>query len=422
MLDDAKKSLLTIQELYFGEAGGWCLATPADWLVREGRRIGDAAKLLDGLVEKLLTVGAPVDRVRFTYRTINPQLFGHTVMWVRGQGTKATTVGHYIEQSDDYIGSPIQTVQKSGVTVRRVLNDLTAADHSVFHSMKDAGVADYLAIPMIFSDGQINVMTIGTYREGGFSETDILKLEALVEHMASIVETMAMRSVTRSLLNTYLGRRTGDRVLSGKVKRGDGEMLDAVVWFSDLRDFTPLTETLPPKEMLAMLNMYFETVDNAVSSHGGEILRFIGDAMLIVFPTNEFKSVANACRAAIFASIDAFNSMATVNLMRRRHKEPEIRFGVGLHVGEVVYGNVGGRDRLDFTVMGPAVNRTARLEGLTKTLGHSLLISKDLVDQADISVVDLGLHAMKGVAEPQPVFALNDMNDPYNGKPTASEA
>ena len=382
--------------------------------MREVRRIGDAARLLDGLVEKLTAVGAPVDRVRFTYRTINPQFFGHTVMWVKGQDSKATTIGHHIEQSEDYLDSPIRVVHQTGQTFRRVLDDtLTPTDHSVLHSMKNVGVTGYMAVPMIFSDGQINVMTIGTYRENGFSDTDILKLETLVEHMASIVETLAMRSVTRSLLDTYVGRRTGDRVLSGAVKRGDGEMLDAVVWFSDLRDFTPLTESLPPNEMLAMLNTYFETVDGAVSSHGGEILRFIGDAMLIVFPTNEFKSVANACRAAIFASIDAFNSMATVNHRRRRDKEPEIRFGVGLHVGEVVYGNVGARDRLDFTVMGPAVNRTARLEGLTKTLGHSLLVSKDLVDQTDVNAIDLGHHAMKGVSEPQPVFALKDMNDPY---------
>lgn len=400
---------LDTREMYYGEEGGWCLVTPVSWLLREGRLIGDAAGLMNGLAEVLLATGAPVDRMRFAYRTVNPQHFGHNVMWTKGRGTQFMNTGHHIEQSDDYLGSPIRDVHMSRQSVRQHLEDDLPDDaHSVYFTMKGQGMTDYLAVPMIFSDDQVNVMSFASTRAGGFLDAEIAKLETLAQHMTPIVETIALRTVARSILDTYVGRRTGTRVLNGAVKRGDGEIIDAVVWFSDLRDFTPLTESLPPNEMLGMLNAYFETVDAAVSSHGGEILRFIGDAMLIVFPTNVYPSVERACRAAVDAAIDAFNSIATVNHRRRRHKEPEIRFGVGLHVGKVVYGNVGGRDRLDFTVMGPAVNRTARLEGLTKTLGHNLLLSKDMVDQLECPFIDLGKHAMKGVADPQPVFALKD--------------
>ena len=196
--------------------------------------------------------------------------------------------------------------------------------------------------------------------------------------------------------------------MSGKVRRGDGEVIDAVMWFSDLRDFTPLTESLPPERLLGMLNAYFELVAAAVTARGGEILRFIGDAMLIVFPVSSATSPRAACEAALDGARDAYASLAALNHRRRRAGEPMIRFGVGLHVGEVIYGNVGAPDRLDFTVMGPAVNRTARLESLTKTLGPPLLMSSEFAAQIRAGIHSLGQHAMKGVAERQEVFALDE--------------
>ena len=157
-----------------------------------------------------------------------------------------------------------------------------------------------------------------------------------------------------------------------------------------------------------MLNAYFETLASAVTAQGGDILRFIGDAMLIVFPVGMASSVDAACRSALDAALDAFAGIATVNHRRRRHGEPEIRFGVGLNVGEVMYGNVGAPDRLDFTVMGPAVNRTARLETLTKDLGVPLLMSGAFAAQLDRRARSLGFHRMKGVADEQEVFALEE--------------
>jgi len=173
-----------------------------------------------------------------------------------------------------------------------------------------------------------------------------------------------------------------------------------------LRNFTHLTETLPAEQILEMLNEYFEFVSAAVTARGGEILRFIGDAMLIVFPIDEKMCNQTACNAAIDAAIDAQSTLETRNHRRRRHNQPEIEFGVGLNIGEVIYGNVGAPDRLDFTVMGPAVNRTSRLESLTKELGCNILFSEKFADLVETPSEFLGQHEMKGIAEPQAVYAL----------------
>ncbi len=212
-------------------------------------------------------------------------------------------------------------------------------------------------------------------------------------------------------MTTYVGKRTGEKVLSGMIRRGDADTIHAALWFSDLRNFTHLTETLPAKEVFAMLNEYFEFVSAAVRARGGEILRFIGDAMLIVFPISSDVSKKSACNAALESAKDARATLAVINHLRKRKTKPLIEFGVGLNVGEVVYGNVGAPDRLDFTVMGPAVNRTARLESLTKKLGHDVLVSKDFSDQIDYDTISLGLHSMKGIVEPQSVFAISNVSE-----------
>jgi len=192
------------------------------------------------------------------------------------------------------------------------------------------------------------------------------------------------------------------------IKRGDADVINAALWFSDLREFTHLTETLPTDQVIELLNEYFEFIAAAVTSRGGEILRFIGDAMLIVFPIDAKVTKKAACIAALESARDAQQTLAALNHQRRRHLQPEIIFGVGLNVGEVIYGNVGAPDRLDFTVMGPAVNRTARLESLTKIIGESILVSKDFSDQVDCPMHYFGEHKMKGIAKPQMVFAPDD--------------
>lgn len=394
----------------FGDQTGWALAPVIAWLVTEGRRVAEPTQLIDELCARLVGAAAPLWRMRLYFQTLHPQVAACAFTWTRKQGSTNLCVPHNIADSDISIGSPIQQVYTTGRSVRHRLDRLDPEqNHPVLQDLAAADSTDYVVMPLVLSTGQINAFIVATDSPGGFSEADIAKFEALVNFLAPIFEVIMTRRIARTLLDTYVGRRTGSKVLDGLIKRGDGETINAALWFSDLRDFTRLTETLPSDRLLAMLNAYFEFVTTAVTTRGGEVLRFIGDAMLIVFPAERDSTTKAACAAALDAALDAFNNRAALNQQRRRAGEPPIRFGVGLHVGEVIYGNVGAPDRLDFTVMGPAVNRTARLEGLTKEVGVPLLLSADFAAQVDRPVRSLGLHKIRGVTELQEVFALADV-------------
>jgi adenylate cyclase len=387
----------------------WRVKPVIDWLLREGRLITDPLKQIDAIAKRLVAAGAPVWRLRFGFSSVHPQIAMQGYVWVRGRDAESIRVGHGFESSDAFIGSPAQRLMQTQAPVRYRLDRLGRDAHSMLREMAAMGGVDYLLLPLRFSDASMTLFAVTTDRAEGFAPGDVRKFKALAGVLAPVLEVVRARQVAHTLLNTYVGKRTGERVLQGLVKRGDGETIRAALWFSDLRDFTALTEALPAAKVLAMLNAYFEHVDAAVTPRGGEILRFIGDAMLIVFPAQAKVEVEAACRAAVDAARDAFANLATLNHRRRREGAPEIQFGVGLNVGEVIYGNVGAPDRLDFTVMGPAVNRTARLEGLTKVLGVPLLMSAQFAAQLNVPVRSLGSHVMKGVPDPQEAFALEEM-------------
>ena len=340
------------------------------------------------------------------FPTINPLYSATSAIWRRS--TDETTpfqAHHEIRLTDRFIGSPLAKVLETGRGVRQSLIDLPDDAHAAFTELSIDGFTDYYAMPVTFNSGLNSMLIVSTKKIGGFSDCDIKNFNRMRDYVAPTLEVFSLRHLASSLLDTYLGKRTGEKVLSGMIKRGDADTIHAALWFSDLRDFTQMTENLPADKLLKILNDYFEYVAAAVTARGGEILRFIGDAMLIVFPIDENISRESACNAAIDAALDAQQSLATHNHMRRRHGESEIRFGVGLNVGEVIYGNVGAPDRLDFTVMGPAVNRTARLESLTKVVGENILLSKEFSESIVYPTRSLGEHMMKGIEQPQPVFA-----------------
>ncbi|HSS64008.1 MAG TPA: adenylate/guanylate cyclase domain-containing protein [Gammaproteobacteria bacterium] len=388
---------------------GTRLAPVVEWLALEGRFLPDLSALAEEICARVNAAGISVWRFRIGFRTIHPQLSAMGVLWIEGAGAKVIHARHGFEQSDDYLGSPIEFVFENAASLRSRLTELDPErDHSVLHSIARAGGTDYLASPLKFSDGGVNVLIYATRCADGFSDEDIRELEWFSDFLASVIEVFATRQLAVTLLDTYVGRRTSERVMQGKIRRGDGDKIFAVMWFSDLRDFTALTESLSPERMLSALNEYFELVAAAVTARGGEILRFIGDAMLIVFPVSSQEELAAACEAALDSADDAFSALGALNHRRRRAGLPPLRFGVGLHVGEVIYGNVGAPDRLDFTVMGPAVNRTARLESLTKTVHVPLLLSAEFVRHANRPARSVGLHVMKGISEPQEIFALDE--------------
>lgn len=378
------------------------------WLFSTGRFIVKPAEFIEALGRQLIEDGVPLWRVRYSCRTIHPLMAGWSVIWSTDmQRAEFTAARHEFRQMDSYIGSPLAEVVRTGATYRRNLAALDAAvDHRVLFELKEQGATDYLALPIVLSDGEMSTLTLVSNHCDGFTPTQVEAFERLALSMSPMLEVMVVRHIANAVINTYVGHRTGERVMAGQIRRGDGETIKAAIWFCDLRDFTPLTETLQPEVLLSLLNSYFEILSAAVVARDGEVLRFIGDAMLIVFPVTGDVSVQLACENAIAAARQGIADMHDFN--NEQVDLPQLRFGIGLHIGEVIYGNVGAPDRLDFTVMGPAVNRTARLEGLTKTLGVPLLMSSTFVSSIAADTVSLGYQQMKGVAEAQEVFVLTE--------------
>lgn len=384
----------------------WTVAPVIDWLLREGRLLNDTAALVEQLAGRLVAAGAPLWRLRIGFFTIHPQLAAVAHIWTRGAGVRIESIPYGIERTGAWIGSPVQKMIESRSPVRVRLDRIGANDHPVLHELAAAGGRDYLLLPLAFSDGSLHVFAAATDDKDGFSEHDLHSLGALSHPLAAVLEASATRRVAETLLDTYVGHRTGRRILEGRIHCGDAEEIDAAIWYADLRGFTALSETLPSARLLELLNAYFDVVADAVMPRGGEILRFMGDATLIVFPSERRGDLMPACRAALEAALDAFERAETVNRERRREGCPEIRFGVGLNAGTVVWGNVGARTRLDFTVVGPSVNRAARVESLTKDLGVPLLMTGTFAAALGRPTRSLGLHVLRGLDEPVEVFAL----------------
>jgi adenylate cyclase len=256
--------------------------------------------------------------------------------------------------------------------------------------------------------GRPPAITFMTDRPSGFTDADIKKFHRLLDYMAPIVESRIGNRLSTTLLETYLGRIVGEQILDGLIKRGDGREINAVLWFSDLRDFTGLNERLAPSDLLELLNNYLQLVGDALSAHGGEILKFIGDGVMAYFPADDALFLPYVTNSAISAARRLMSDIESANEARAAGGLDPVRFGIGLHVGPVTFGNVGTEDRLDFTVIGPAVNRASRLEGLTKVLQVPVLASAEFNAVSTVPLKSLGMHTLRGVPEPVEVFTLPD--------------
>ena len=392
-----------------GPEEGWSLAPVAAWLTIEGRHIGDPLVLLDALATRLNASGAPVGRLGFTVRTIHPQLLAWGCYWTLREGSKMFAGRHGTQNSDAYIGSPVQFVYEHNQPFRRSLMDLDEQrDPALLHELRAEGFTDYLALPLRFGSGEVNFMAVSASAPGGFSDGDLERFDALANLIAPLLEILQARRLTLGLLDAFVGPRIGARILEGQVKRGDGDRIEAAFWYSDLRGFTTLSESLPAAQLLQLLNDYFENCAAAAAARGGEILQFIGDAILIVFEIKRPEDEAQVCNAALDAAVDAFDSIAVVNHRRRRAGLPEIEFGLGLHLGSVTHANVGAPNRLAFNVVGPAVNKTARIQSLTKEAGVPLLLSEEFAALIKRPLRSLGRRDLRGLAGAHEVFTPID--------------
>jgi adenylate cyclase len=274
-----------------------------------------------------------------------------------------------------------------------------------------AGMTDYVAIISRFApEGVIGEMdgvysSWATGARGGFSDGQIAKLKLIVPSLALAIKSVSLARMTRTLMETYLGRDAGQRVLSGRIVRGIAERIDAVVWFSDLRGFTRITDTAP-EHVIPLLNDYSDVIVSAIHDHGGDVLKLIGDGTLAIF-TGENRTYA--CNEALSAAIAARRGIAELKKTRTADDKPVTDMYLGLHVGQVFYGNVGSRERLDFTVLGPAVNEASRIAAMCRSVDQPILMSAAFADVGDIKhrLVSVGRYALRGVSHPQELFTLD---------------
>jgi len=382
-------------------------AAVVNWMMREGRFNTHMREFGDEMCRRVVAAGIPIWRAFCTTTTLHPEIFGTAYVWRRDQpGAVRMISTHAFQQTDEVTSSPVVAVQKDGRTIRRRLHDPECPlDYPVLAEFKSQGGTDYIAMPMRCSNGKINCISWATDRADGFTDREIGGLAEVAEALAIIVELQSTRRIARHLMDTYVGHRTGERVLSGAITRGAAQTIRAVIWFCDLRGFTALADSLPRDRLIAMLNDYFEAMVAAVTSEGGEALKFMGDGLLAIFELRENEEPSKRCAAALKAARIAAEKIAARNLERFAAGEPEIRFGLALHLGEVSYGNIGAPNRLDFTVIGPAVNHASRLEKIASELGRPVVTSASFAAAAPGQFESLGKHHLRGVVEAQEVFS-----------------
>ena len=366
----------------------------------------------------LRAAGVRLWRLNLFIRTLNPQLYGKYYAWQLGQDeVEESQATHKGMLSEAYLHSPFATIINGEGGIRRKLEGPgQKLDYPDLHGLVAEGATDYVALPMYFSDAQINILSLVSNEPGGFKTSELGYLYEILPHLGRLIESHAQRESALTLLQTYLGRNAGRSVLSGQVKRGDGEDLDAIIWFSDLRNSTRMADSMDRSTYLKGLDQYFDCVGGSVVAAGGEVLKFIGDAVLAIFPGGVSSDVSSgglqaACTQTITALRTAERKLASVNQSRRAEGLPELQFGTGLHRGNITYGNIGAETLLDFTVIGPAVNEASRIEGLCKKLGQSVVTTRAFAEGLATLPQSLGEFELPSVKNKWELFGL-DLSSP----------
>lgn len=383
------------------------------WLLVEAPGYSSPGDLTGALAARMIAAGIPLWRMTVLMRTLHPELVGTSYRWWRKTwAVEETRAPHSVLVSPEYLNSPMRAIFEGAGGIRRRLDGADPVlDFGILKDLHAEGGTDYVALPLLFSDGTVNVLTLSSDRRGGFSTSDLGYVYEILGVLGRLYEMHAMRRTAVDLLDTYLGRHAGERVLQGTIRRGDGEDINAVIWFCDLRESTPLARSMSRQQFLDTLNQYFDCMAGAVLKHGGHVLRYIGDAALAIFPMSgkgEGGGVTaeQARGQALAAAREAAAGIETINRARARAGRPLIRYGIGLHVGEVTYGNIGTASRLEFTVIGEAANMAARVESLCRELDRPILVSAEFARSAPEGFASLGRHRLKGIDEPQELFTL----------------
>ncbi|RDE24847.1 adenylate/guanylate cyclase domain-containing protein [Motiliproteus coralliicola] len=384
-----------------------------DWLHERSLDPWKIEQMQLALMERMESIGFDIYRMHIGLPMLHPLYSVGTYYWKRGQGCFQDAFTRGDRLSKAWLSSPLRPTYESGANEHLFrLPSPEAEPYQLLREMCQEGVTEYYLQVAGYGDRTLApneqegvVLTWSTTDKQGFSPAQLRFLSRLRLPLAALIKSLAHRKLTEDILDTYLGGYSGSRVLAGNIQRGDVEPINAVIFFCDLRGSSSLAKKYPPCGFLELLNQYYEVTAGAVVEHGGELLRFIGDASLAIFPIQEFDSERTACDKAMQASRQALQRLSELNRQRRSQDETAIDFGIGLHKGEVLYGNIGIPSRLEFTVIGEAANEAARVEGMCPVLGQNILASKVFADCYPMGWNSHGQHRLKNIAEPMEILS-----------------
>lgn len=381
--------------------------TIARWLVEPTTRSLPVEAALTKLVELLGERGLPrLMRVGLSLPTLHPEIWVRRLAWTRDEGARLFLPQHTLTTSPAYLDSPVAAIHAGSGPIRCRLEGPSAdLRYAICRDLAAQGATDYVCIPLDLGSAHRTYVSLATDDPGGFDDGALAGLIDLSPYISMWLELKAAQVAGRGLLEVYLGKNAAARVLAGEVRRGHGVATEAAIWTCDLRGFTAMSDATPASEVVATLDAYFEAVAGPIADHGGEVLKFIGDAVLAIFPVAE-GARGEACARALDAARGALAAMEALNAAREQEAKPRLGIGLALHVGEVMFGNIGARERLDFTVIGAAVNEACRMESLCKTLDTPLVVSAPFAAVIGAGLVSLGEHRLRGVAGAQRLFTL----------------
>lgn len=393
-----------------------------DWLITQSLGKPDIISLFETLCQRLSGIGLPVVRARLIWQTLHPLFNAETVMWDIGEKATLDQFPHQDQETEEWRKSPLRYVLENRLeTFRRRLDgpDETL-DFPVLSEFKAKGLTDYLVLATGIESTNANelwdevrprgiIVTWSTDRENGFSEDDLTALQSIQRVLAVACKTIIQSQISRNIASTYLGVRAGRSVLEGQIRLGDGQETNAVVWYSDLRNSTMFAETLPAEDYFSMLNAYFQVTAGSLVEHGGEVLDFIGDAVLGIFPFDNESQLEDAASRAMEALDMTLARGRESNIEREIQGRERYGFGVGLNVGGLKFGNIGIPQRLSFSIIGSTVNEVARIEGMTKLLQKPVLSGGALARLQPSRWDSVGSHKLDGVLDPVELFAFREV-------------
>lgn len=379
-----------------------------DWLMGDAREQPFLDNLFVDLCERLVAAEVPVARGTMHFSTRNPQWLGARILWRTGLAeAEIRTFGYGVEETPEYLDSPIFAINNGSDEIRRHIEERSGLQpwYPLYDDLLQEGLTDYIAWPINHTHGKRHIASFSSDRRGGFTEEHIAFLKGLMPALALVSEIRLKNRLARTLLETYVGPHASEQILAGATTRGSGVTVGAAIMICDLRDFTKLSDIWPRDDVIGLLNGYFDAMSEPIEKYGGEILKFMGDGLLAIFPLSNPEASRNLMRAIS----EAQDAMVALNIENVKNGHDPLGYGIGVHIGDVMYGNIGSRRRLDFTVIGPAVNVASRLESLTKEVGHQVLMSRAFVESAGCAsaLENLGSYPLRGLGEPIDVFSFS---------------